>query len=485
MTQWIQSSNTLQDGSPVTRNIKIPEMDKEIWFTENAYAEVADSVADVLAAELDAINKVSEPATPGSYYGDAGQNTTVEVVLADESFSDIYAETATHNSVKTEDAQIKLYAERIQLSEYATSGSGTDSDPFKIDLADVFNDSDVTQETGLVVDGIFEVASQQDVPPQFQFIGNAGRDTNNRGSVIRAETGFSEQRAVKFVEGDTATLDQRNFGGAVGVFFDGNEEVDDLILTSSGVRNRFFYRCSFRRALGNALDVRNRKVSFIDCDIGDMINSGNALAAYIKGTRQCTFRSCRFATNDKDVELVIQGGTKEIMFDDCTFANHHYNPSFRIQDNSGGTVDPEAVLNIRHCRWTDFGDAVNALKIGQGNAAEVAIPMHFSHLFFDGTNREDGTATGNKAINFPSGTAPRGIHAHDLDAKNFTNSPVIDFGADLDNVRHNQTVELSSTPSASNWDTDDAGVTIIDKSSTADPYDRYTVLNDGTLDGPY
>jgi len=388
-------------------------------------------------------------------------------------------------SLSTENAAIKIYAERIQLSRYATSGSGTDADPYKIDLADVFNDSELTQETALVVDGIFEVSSQQDVPPQYQFVGNAGRDTNDRGSVIRAEPGFSDPRIIKFVEGDTATLDQRNFGGAVGVFFDGNQEVDNLILLSSGIRNRFFYRCSFRRALGNAIDVRNRKSTFTDCDIGDNLNSGSALAVYLKGTRQTTFRSCRFASNDKDVDIVTVGGLKEVLFEDCTFANHNYNPSFRIQDSDSGPVDPAAILHISDCRWLDFGAAVNGIKIGQGNNVETAIPIHLSHVYFDGTAREDGNPTGNKAINFPGGTAPRGIYADNLQARNFTNSPVIDFSADLDNVRHNGVVEVSSTPSAADWDSDDAGMTLVDKSSTADPYDRYTVLNDGTLDGPF
>jgi len=33
MTQWIESSNVKQDGTPVTRRIKIQGMDSDIWFT--------------------------------------------------------------------------------------------------------------------------------------------------------------------------------------------------------------------------------------------------------------------------------------------------------------------------------------------------------------------------------------------------------------------------------------------------------------------
>lgn len=72
--------NQKQDGSPVTRRIKIPEIDGDVWFTTNAYAEVANDVADLLASNLDAIQKVSEPADPGSYYGDEGENITIKVV---------------------------------------------------------------------------------------------------------------------------------------------------------------------------------------------------------------------------------------------------------------------------------------------------------------------------------------------------------------------------------------------------------------------
>lgn len=89
MTQWIQSSNTKQDGTPVTRAIKIPEMSEEIWFTTNAYAEVSQTVGDLLANQLESISKVSKPASPGTYYGDAGSNTTVQLVLADKSFNDL------------------------------------------------------------------------------------------------------------------------------------------------------------------------------------------------------------------------------------------------------------------------------------------------------------------------------------------------------------------------------------------------------------
>jgi len=79
MTTWIESSNVKQDGTPVTRRIKIPNMSEDIWFTDNAYAEVADDVADILANNISTISKVSEPSSPGSYYGDAGSNTTVRL----------------------------------------------------------------------------------------------------------------------------------------------------------------------------------------------------------------------------------------------------------------------------------------------------------------------------------------------------------------------------------------------------------------------
>ena len=101
MTTWIETTNVKQDGTPVTRKIKIPEMAEEIWFTDNAYAEVADDVADILANNIDAISKTTEPSSPGSYYGDAGSNTTVELVVADGAYDNLTVETLDSDLVST------------------------------------------------------------------------------------------------------------------------------------------------------------------------------------------------------------------------------------------------------------------------------------------------------------------------------------------------------------------------------------------------
>ena len=104
MTTWIETTNTKQDGTPATRNIKIPEMSEEIWFTDNCYAEVSSDVADILANNIDAISKVAEPSSPGTYYGDAGENTTVELVVADGAFDNLTVESLDSDLVGTEKA---------------------------------------------------------------------------------------------------------------------------------------------------------------------------------------------------------------------------------------------------------------------------------------------------------------------------------------------------------------------------------------------
>jgi hypothetical protein len=110
MTQWIQTSNTKQDGTPVTRAIKISGMGEEIFFTTNAYAEVSDDVADLLASQLDDISKVSEPASPGAYYGDAGQNTTTEIVLPDNAFDHFTSESGDVDELDTESTTARALA---------------------------------------------------------------------------------------------------------------------------------------------------------------------------------------------------------------------------------------------------------------------------------------------------------------------------------------------------------------------------------------
>ncbi|WP_459191813.1 hypothetical protein [Halosimplex sp. J119] len=155
MTQWIQSTNTKQDGTPVTRVIKIPEIDQEIWFTDNAYAEVPTDIAEILADQINTITKVSEPSDPGTYYGDAGQNTQIKLVIANGAFDSLTARVVDADSVSTWEVQHNpieendpgvnsrdvVSTEAMDLYVDATAGSddaeGTESDPIK-SLKEVF-----------------------------------------------------------------------------------------------------------------------------------------------------------------------------------------------------------------------------------------------------------------------------------------------------------------------------------------------------------
>ena len=104
MTQWIETTKTLQNGEPVTRAIEIEPMDREVYLTDNAYAEVTDEVADLLATNISNISKVSEPASPGSYFGDAGENTKVKIVAPDDTFEDLtVVGNASAKSVSTDE----------------------------------------------------------------------------------------------------------------------------------------------------------------------------------------------------------------------------------------------------------------------------------------------------------------------------------------------------------------------------------------------
>ncbi|ELY91484.1 hypothetical protein [Natrialba taiwanensis] len=119
MTTWVESSNTLQDGSPVSRRIKIDEISEEVWFTDNAYAEVSDDVADILANNLDSITKVSEPSDPGTYYNEDNANTTIEIIVEDGTFDAVTAEVGDIDDLSTE----QMFVLPTDLSQ--VSGSDT------------------------------------------------------------------------------------------------------------------------------------------------------------------------------------------------------------------------------------------------------------------------------------------------------------------------------------------------------------------------
>lgn len=73
------------------------------------------------------------------------------------------------------------------------------------------------------------------------------------------------------------------------------------------------------------------------------------------------------------------------------------------------------------------------------------------------------------------------IRLSDVTVRNFNSTPYNVTGT---RVSVHDTIEMSGAPDAANYDSEDAGTTIIDISSTT-PHDRYDVLQDGTLDGPY
>jgi len=110
MTTWIETTHTKQDGTPYTRKIKVASMDETIWFTDEAYAEVADDVADILANNIDDISTVPEPSSPGEYYGDAGSNTVVDVVVADAAYDKLTVESMAADVVDTENARTETLA---------------------------------------------------------------------------------------------------------------------------------------------------------------------------------------------------------------------------------------------------------------------------------------------------------------------------------------------------------------------------------------
>ena len=124
MTQWIETSKTLQNGEPVTRAIEIEPMDREIFFTDSAYAEVTDEVADLLTNNISSISKVSEPGEPGSYFGDAGENVMVQVIAPDNTFEDLTViRDASAESVSTDELSNYILVS-TQTELYDAIGTG-------------------------------------------------------------------------------------------------------------------------------------------------------------------------------------------------------------------------------------------------------------------------------------------------------------------------------------------------------------------------
>jgi hypothetical protein len=92
-------------------------MSEEIFFTTNAYAEVSDSIADLLSGNIDEIIEVAEPSNPGDYYQDAGGQTQITVVLDDETFNDITVSGTTTTGSLSTDEIVNVYDYIIDPSE--------------------------------------------------------------------------------------------------------------------------------------------------------------------------------------------------------------------------------------------------------------------------------------------------------------------------------------------------------------------------------
>lgn len=109
MSQWIQTTNAN------LRSIKVDGLSDDVWFTDQQYSEVTQSVADLLAAEIDSISKVSEPGTPGDYYESDYDGTTLNVSIDSDPgpFSDftvtgtVSAGTVDSQTISTDEANIR------------------------------------------------------------------------------------------------------------------------------------------------------------------------------------------------------------------------------------------------------------------------------------------------------------------------------------------------------------------------------------------
>ncbi|WP_394743345.1 hypothetical protein [Natronococcus roseus] len=108
MTQWIQVTETKQNGNPTIRRIKRPDPDEPIWFTEKGYAEVSESLATDLSMNLDVVEEVPEPDEPGEYFEEVNEQyeIVVEINRENGTFDVVDANEVDSGSVRTEDLQI-------------------------------------------------------------------------------------------------------------------------------------------------------------------------------------------------------------------------------------------------------------------------------------------------------------------------------------------------------------------------------------------
>lgn len=52
---WIETTNTNDDGQPVTTRLTIPELDEYVEFSETGKAQVSKDVGEILVREIDSI----------------------------------------------------------------------------------------------------------------------------------------------------------------------------------------------------------------------------------------------------------------------------------------------------------------------------------------------------------------------------------------------------------------------------------------------
>lgn len=368
-------------------------------------------------------------------------------------------EDADLRSLSTEEAQIKLGSAEVSLSQYATSGSGTSSDPYVVDFADITSDADLDSQHIIKVDGYFHVDGTQTVPQSWWLKGGTGNESNDHGAVIEAASTISGPM-VDYEGGDS--LSENNWGGAVGVKFNAAYNADYAVRTNKPSRMKQFQMCSFRRANTAATHLDGRQAMFWACEWGD--NDGTGAIGLDARNQQLNVVASRFATNYQDFNCYADTVTGAFSFRDCVFANHHNNPSAFVQQGGSTDFSAEASILFGGCDWVDFGAAVNGLKLGT-NGDDIGTPVKVVNCNFDGANRSDGTATGNKAINVPADVSGR-LQMANLTVKNFTNTPVVDVSnVSATNLIMNGTMEESGV-TGSALSSQDAGMFHLDISTS-------------------
>lgn len=291
-----------------------------------------------------------------------------------------YDPSDTNENDNTADGDVTFQAVNTEHAGNVTLASGYDSLQTAIDQSN---------EGIVVVDGDFEYEPPLTISDGVSLWGQAQRASGSRGSLLKPATSGADTGII--VDGPASGTPSNTT--LTNLHLRANGATDIMEVTSTCRSPRFNNCYIFGGDYGfNFYGGSSARV--IGCEFGQQDGAGIRVTG--KNSRDITVRDCGFeGFISGHVEFNGQQYTGEYRFLNCRFSYANVTDGFGFDLNIGDATR-EFKIVVDNCKFSQFKSEVPAINIR--GSSPIGGPIKISNNTFIGNNRDDNTATGERAI---------------------------------------------------------------------------------------